>query len=360
MSARRACGLLLGLATFGTAAIFAQGPPQPAGEIRRFLGHTQQVNSVAFVADAKRIVSSSIDSSVRLWDTATGKEIRRHVDHSEIVWRVVVSPDGNRVLSGGGGTYDTKVDRFKSGKDNIVRLWTSDSLKELQRFKGHTDSVRGLAFSLDGKQALSASLDGTIRFWEMDSGKQLRSLRLPTGSSALALSPDGKKFVAASSVRPIVLSLWDLESGKELRAFRGHSLVVTGLVFSTDGKRILSGSMDGTVRLWDVDTGKQLRILRHPSGVTNVAFFPDGRHVISASGAQLKPGSATRYISAPGDWFVRVWDLETKAEVIRLAGHVRAVTDVRLSPDGRQAVSCGTDKTVRLWALPALPLEKTR
>jgi WD40 repeat protein len=331
-------------------------PPQPVVEVRRFLGHTQQVNSVAFVAGGKRIVSSSIDSTVRLWDTETGKEIRRHEDHTEIVWRVVVSPDGNGVLSGGGGTYSRKTDRFDSGKDNMVRLWTSDSLKELRRFKGHTNSARGLAFSPDGKLVLSASLDSTVRLWDLDSGKQLRSLRLPSGSAALALSPDGKKFAAGTGLRPGVLSLWDLEAGKELRVFKGHTLGIRGVAFSPDGKRILTGSIDRTVRLWDTETGKQLCVLRHPTGVSSVAFFPDGRHVLTGSGSQLKPGSIARSIPAPGDWLVRVWDLQKKVEVLRLVGHASAVTDVRLSPDGRMAVSCGTDKTIRLWALPELPL----
>jgi WD40 repeat protein len=319
------------------------------------VGHTNQVNSVAFVKDGKRIVSSSIDSTVRLWDVETGKEIQRHEDHTEIVWRLAVSPDGTGVLSGGGGTYDRKVDKFKSGKDHTLRLWSSDTLKELRRFKGHTNSVRGVAFSPDGKQALSTSLDGTIRVWEVQSGKQLSTLQLPTGIGALALSPDGKKLVVASSVRPSVLRLWDLEAGKELRTLKGHTLLVWGLAFSPDGKQILSGSIDGTVRLWDGETGKQLRVLRHPSGVTSVAFFPDGRHVISGSGVRLKPGSTLRFISAPSDWLLRIWDLERKVEVARLAGHTRAIMDVRLSPDGRQAVSCGTDGTVRLWGLPALP-----
>jgi WD40 repeat protein len=264
------------------------------------------------------------------------------------------------VLSGGGGTYYRKSDRFKAGKDNLVRLWASDTLKELKRFKGHTASVRGLAFLPDGKQAISASLDGTLRVWDVEEGKELRLLRLPTGSAALALSPDGKKFVVSSSARPIVLRLWDLDYGKELRVFKGHTLLVTGLDYSPDGRRILSGGIDNTARLWDVETGKQLAVLRHPSGVTSVAFFPDGRHAITGSGAMLKPGSSLRFVSGPGDWLLRVWDLEKKKQLFHLAGHTRAVMDVRISPDGRQAVSCSSDGTVRLWALPDLRAGKKK
>ncbi len=359
-SLRGACGLLLLLAACGSVAL--SQPPRalpPVGEARRFLGHTHQVNSVTFTKDGTQVVSASIDSTVRLWDVAAGKEALRHEDHTEIVWRVAVSPDGTRVLSGGGGTYNRKTDKFKAGKDNTVRLWASDTLKELKRFKGHTASVRGLAFSPDGKQALSASLDGTLRVWDVDEGKELRRLRLPSGSAALALSPDGRTFVV-STVRPVVLRVWYLEDGKELRVLKGHTAIVHGLAFSPDGQRILSASADNTARLWDAQTGKQLGVLRHPSGVTSVAFFPDGRHAITGSGAMLKPGSSLRFVSGPGDWLVRVWDLEKKKQLFHLAGHTRAVMDVRISPDGRRAVSCSSDGTVRLWALPELRPGKKR
>jgi WD40 repeat protein len=358
---RGAGGLLLLLAACGAAAV--SQPPRavpPVGEARRFLGHTHQVNSVTFTRDGTQVVSASIDSTVRLWDVAAGKEARRHEDHSEIVWRVAVSPDGKRVLSGGGGTYNRKTDRFKAGKDYLVRLWAADSLKELKRFKGHTASVRGLAFSPDGKQALSASFDGTLRVWDVEEGKELRCIRLPSGSAALALSPDGKKFVVSNSVRPIVLRVWDLEAGKELRVLKGHTALVHGLAFSPDGQRILSASGDNTARLWDAETGKKLGVLRHASGVTSVEFFPDGRHAITGSGTMPKPGSSLRFVSGPGDWLLRVWDLDKKKQLFHLAGHTRAVMDVRISPDGRQAVSCSSDGTVRLWALPELRPGKKR
>jgi WD40 repeat protein len=357
-----ASGLLLGLVACAVAVSRAQPPPGAPvlGEARRFLGHTHQVNSVAFSPDGKRIVSSSIDSTVRLWDVETGKEVGRHKDHTEIVWRVAFSSDGRSILSGGGGTYNGKTDRFKAGKDNTLRLWDSDSLKELRRFKGHKRNVLGVAFSPDGKRAYSTSFDGTIRTWDVDGEKEVSSIRAPAGTMALALSPDGKRLAASSSTRPAVVRIWDVETSKELRAFKGHTRIAPALAFSPDGNRLLSGSIDGTMRLWDVKTGKQLCALKHPSGVTSVAFFPDGRHALSGSGAQPKPGTANRFVSGPSDWLLRVWDLDKKREVLRLAGHTKAIMEVRVSPDGRHAVSAATDTTVRLWALPALPLTKKR
>jgi WD40 repeat protein len=341
---------LLVLLALPRAELFAQQPA--TAEVRRFVGHSSQVNSISFSPDGKFLVSSSMDKSVRLWDVETGKELARHEDHAEIVWRVAYSPDGRHILSGGGDTYSVKADRFKVGKDHTLRLWASDSLQELRRFEGHTHSTRAVALSIDGKQAISASYDGTMRLWDTATGKELRTIRTGAGSAGLALSPDGKTVLTTSSIRPPLLRLWDLQTGKELRSFKGHTRLGWPVAFAPDGKRVLSGAMDGTARLWDVQTGKQLRVLRHPTGVTGVAFYPDGQHAITTSGAQFKPNTTSRVISAPSDWFLRVWDLEKKVEVARLAGHVGMIMDVRVSPDGRHVATAGLDRTIRLWALP--------
>src|SRR5262249_658270 len=116
-----------------------QGPKKgPVGELGRYLGHKSQVNSVAISPDEKHLVSCGVDGTVRIWEVETGKEIKQHKDHTEIAWCVTYSPDGQYVLSGGGGTYNRATDRFTEGKDNDLRLWAGDSLREIRRFKGHT------------------------------------------------------------------------------------------------------------------------------------------------------------------------------------------------------------------------------
>jgi WD40 repeat protein len=302
-----------------------------------------------------------MDSTVRLWELETGKEINRHTDHTELVKCAAYSPDGQSVLSGGGSTYDLATDTFTRGKDCDLRLWAADSLKEIRRFKGHEDTVWGIVFTPDGKQALSTANDQTIRLWDIASGKEVKRLSdRKNRFSCLALSPEGKQVLAGGGgYQSAALQLWNIEAGKSIRTFQGHKDWVRSVAVSPDGKRGLSGSMDGTVRLWDLETGKQLRSLKHASGIQGVAFSPDGLFAISGSGSQWR-ATRTRTEPSPGDWLLHVWDLETGKEMAQLAGHRWGLMDVKVCQDGHRVLSAGMDGTIRLWGLPELKPAKKK
>src|SRR5262249_29729574 len=105
-----------------------------------------------FSPDGRQAVSGGDDATVRLWDVETGKQLRRFQGHTGNVCGVAFSPDGKRVLSGGG---------------KPMRLWDASTGKELWRFEGHTDGIYDVAFSPDGKRALSGSGDKTMRLWQL-------------------------------------------------------------------------------------------------------------------------------------------------------------------------------------------------
>ena len=152
--------------------------------------------------------------------------------------------------------------------------------------------------------------------------------------TAVAVSPDGKTIVSGS--RDHTVKVWDLATDRELRTLKGHTDSVDAVAVTPDGCTIISGSRDKTVKVWDLASGRDLRTLRgHNRRVTAVAVTPDGCTIISGS----------------RDKTAKVWDLATGRELRTLAGHTYGVTAVAVTPDGTTIVSGSRDHIVKVWDL---------
>jgi WD40 repeat protein len=146
----------------------------------------------------------------------------------------------------------------------------------------------------------------------------------------VAWSPDGKRMLSGSHDHTV--KVWDAEKGQEVLSFKGHTEYVNSVAWSPDGKRILSGSGDKTLKVWDARTGQEVLSLKgHTGGVMSVAWSPDGTRILSGCSAFKKPGE------------LKVWDAEKGQEVRFLKGHTGAVISVAFSLDGKRV--SGKDKT---------------
>jgi WD40 repeat protein len=316
-------------------------------EVRRFEGHAGQVNCLAVSADSRRLLTGGLDGTVRLWDVANGKTLQEFKDQPGGVWCVALSPDGKRALSSAGMLQQDG--KWVRGSDFTVVLWDLEAGKVLRQLKGHTSEVRSVVFSSDGKQALSAGWDKVVRLWDLETGKEVRQFKGHADSVRRAvLSPDGRQILSASKDKTV--RLWDVATGKELRRFEGHEDDVMTVAFTPDGRKALSGGADKVLRLWDLDSGKELRRFEgHTTVIWSVAVSPDGRRVLTAGGC--RPRGDGFYEPAGMDYEVRLWDLSSGQQVVGLEGHTSSIMSVNFFPDGRRALSGGSDATVRLWTL---------
>lgn len=349
----RAMGLVFTSACF-CGPLVAADKGLPRGTIV-LKGHGETVYAVAYSPDGKVVATGSFDQSVRLWDAATGKEIRTFAGsagNQRQILTVAFGPDG-RILSSG-------------GEDNAVKLWDLSRRNAVRGGKAppetpirnlpHGNLVDVVVFDPSGNRLATGCHDGTVRIWDVAKGQLLRQIRAhvagpPAPVYCLSWDNSGNRLVSGSFDQ--TLKLWDVGSGelvREFRAFneksfpRGHFEGVLCASLSPDGKSLASGSSDRTIRIWDVASGSVIRELTnpglrptgpaprqaHPGWVNGLRYTHDGKHVVSAGNAAGSQG------------YVALWN-PTDGKLLRqLTLPSGPIYGIALSPDGkRAALACG-------------------
>lgn len=221
-----------------------------------------------------------MDWTLHFWNLARGKQIGYAKGHNDFIRSVTYSPVDNKALTGG--------DR------GDILLWDLENMQVLKRFVGHSSGIRPncLIWAQDGKTFVSGSWDGSIRRWDIQTGKEIANLNPGYGRvMSLALSPDGKYAISSylnGPNQPVIL--WDLQNQHEINRFgvpgnpwfADQQLHVVSVAFSTDGKTALFGLVFGTVIWWDLNECRQIAMNRlHKYELAFVTFSADGKSSIS-------------------------------------------------------------------------------
>ena len=227
--------------------------------LRLFTGRNNLAGfwDVAFSPDGRKALAAGGDGVARLWDLDSGQELLAlGTPSGHRLWTVAFTPDGKQAVTGG------PTQEVNGLTDAFVQLWDLTTGKEIRQFRGHTADIRRVTVSRDGKRLLTASFDGTMRLWDMQTGDELKCCKGPGNFvEAVAFLPDGKRALCCYGPQVLGgadtdarrnLCVWDLTSGKELKQFRGHDGAVLSLALSGDGRFLVSGSADNTMRLWQV------------------------------------------------------------------------------------------------------------
>lgn len=328
----RANAFWLVLASVAALGTYAPSALAQQPKLTVALGHAYPFTAVAWSPDGRHILTGSGDRTLKLWDARTGKEIRSYQWHTDWVKAVEFSRDGKLALSAG-------------GHDGTARLWDIATGAELlkvgeEKVGEGKPEMKSASISPDGRVLLTAADGGAVRLWEAKTGRPIRSIR--GGGRIAAFSPDGRLIAGAMDTGS--LSLWDAATGALVRPFErivSPGEIVDSIAFSPDGSHVLTAGWDNTLRLWSVALGRQVRnFVGHTKYVTSARFSPDGRLIASGG----------------NDNTVRLWDAATGRQLRVLAGHTEMVWSVAFSPDGTHVVSGSgavllseIDKTARIW-----------
>ena len=328
----------LALAGFAPAHAQAAKPMRTSRQ-----ANVKKIWSIAFSPDGRTIVSGSssagfsggriINGSINFWEVSTGKSLRTAEPTSSLdIYSVAFSPDGATVLSG--GRLAARVDLWNVATRGHLRTFKEPGSELSHEQAGE---IRSVAFSPDGRSALSASRE--INLWDVATGSLIRTFGEGSPLRSIAFSPDGRTALSGG-FGDDALMLWDLATGEELRTFKTSSYNALSVAFSPDGRTALSGGFAGdyvsSLTLWDVATGDLIRSFGgdsagHATTVNSVAFSPDGRTALSGGGG-------------PGEWLerdttLRLWEVATGKVLRTFEGHPDSINSVAFSPDGTTALA---------------------
>jgi WD40 repeat protein len=309
-------------------------------ELKAEFGKFFNYSDIAFSPDGRTLASLDDHHNVKLWDVASGTEIRTLEGYPNQALCFAFSPDGRTLAS----AWDDKITTWDVASGTEIRTLTSTHCN---------GRIVDVAFTPDGQTLASACNRDQIMLWDVVSGTEIRTLednyQLKLGSEysflfCLAFSPDGRTLASGGQFEDKTIKMWDVASGNLLMTLKSEDNIVTrDIVFSPDGRTLASVDFNPHgITLWDVASGKKMRTLGH--GSQSLAFSPDGR------------------ILATSDFFtsdrftqkVTLWDVANGTEIQHTGGKHSFITSVAFSPDGSTLASANVDYislegSIRLW-----------
>ncbi|MFZ6770747.1 WD40 repeat domain-containing protein [Undibacterium sp. Di26W] len=248
-------------------------------------------NTAKLSTDGQLLVTASSDSTLRLWNTLSGECLRIYKD-----------------LAHGCLQFCSDDQFLIFGSGNVLHLWHIDSGETVHVFEGHTEPVTAIAYTPKSEVFFSCSADGTVREWNIASGKCLQIMQYGEKPfDDLGIYPQGQIGESA----------------------------LTDLAIFPQGQLLVAGAANSKFNIWNTSTGECIRSVTGLSGrVKSVDFSKDGRFVVSAS---------------VGEKTIRVWDLSKEDSFFELMGHSRLIGDVKFSKSGKFLVSTSLGQTLRLW-----------
>jgi serine/threonine protein kinase/Tol biopolymer transport system component len=307
--------------------------------LRTLEGHSKPIHAVAYSPNGQQMASASEDGTVRLWQTnggllqrTFGSGVTGVSGTTGSLDAVAFSADGQTIAA--------------AGYDGVIRLWRTSSGTSVADLKGHSRYVSELAFSADGQWLASAGYDNTLRLWKIDLNERFflwhtikaKPVHVLTNVHSgwvcsIAFRPDGQQIASAGEDGTV--KIWQTDQGKLLKTLQGHEGMVKAVAFSPTGRKVASSATDKTLRIWDTAKGTLLQTITTGSEVNGLVFSRSGQAVASAQ----------------ADCNIRLWQISNGQQVSILTGHSDIVHAIALSPDGTSLISGSEDKTVKLWSV---------
>ena len=244
-------------------------------QILKLQGHEAAVVGAAFGADGSKIVTASEDKTAILWDAITGRRLLTCQPHAGVVKSAAISPDGTRIVTG--------------CSDHTAYLWNAATGKLLRNLVGHTQEVQCVKFSPDGTRVITTSADfilfgrdtdATVRVWDAQTGEPVKVLNGHTADvQSASFDPSGERIVTASSDG--TARVWNASTGETLFVLKGHNDYLSSALFNPDATRIITSSYDMSVRVWDANQGREL--MKLDGAGANADISPDGKCLVSGT-----------------------------------------------------------------------------
>lgn len=314
------------------------------------------INAVTYERNGHRLLTSSDDNFVKLWDAKTGVELGEFKDHRDgcaeadddgrplcWVWNADFSPDGARAVSASrdltariwdipGGNVVTALEGHRSSvydaawhpdgdviatssSDDTIIIWDAETFEQVRTLTGHTGNVNAIDFSPDGDLLASASDDGNVRLWNWRNGARVSALSIGGSGNDVKFSNDGSMFAAAADNGRI--RIWNTSSRQRVATFDHGAERAFGVAFANNDETLATSGIDPVIRLWNIeDSSLTMELEGHKDGSRGLDSSSDGAVIVSGS----------------RDNTARVWDAVTGEELVTV-GHIKSALDLPMAID---------------------------